>query len=1114
VSQVDAQVRRRERAAQALTWLYAAACGLALLLWLSTRGEAPEPNVLELLFGVANIPLSHSLVSFVVLALMTRALIGRKRVGLAAVAAFQLLGMYLGVLALARLTAAPTPTVWGSRRLFTHGLDVVSLLVGALVLVGLWRLRPAFPGHLRRGSWTRLVAATAVGGAVTTTVTWLLLNATDRGSGVGSEEWRQLISVLGRSLGDADPDTRRELLGVPGWIPQLASVLISLTLITAVVLFLRSAASSTRWSGPRELALRGLLADNGAGDSLGYFATRRDKSSVFAPDGRAAVTYRVANGVSLASGDPIGPASAWPAAIAAWKAEARVYGWLPAVLAASEDGARAYADTGLAVINLGDEAILAVDQFSLASTSLSPVRHAARHAQRAGVTVAVRRQHQLDTEELAELTTTAERWRAGKSDRGFSMALNRPADPADAQMILVTARAGDGGLVGLLTFVPWGRRGISLNVMQRSPGAPNGVTELMVTTLMAAAARLGVTQVSLNFCMFRGVFADATRLGAGSLTRLNSSLLGVLDRFWQLERLYRANQKYNPQWRPRYLCYDSRISLPQVLLTAAAAEGFLVLPRLPRRRHPQPQLTTAELGQLRALETAPAPSPAAFGPQRSDQTRHRLDHLRGLAAAGRDPYPISLAPPTTPIAELAAGSQQSAGVVRVAGRVSAVRDHGGAVFTTLTDTGHTVQALLEADRLGRDAVRDYVRLVDTGDIVVLDGHRGCSRTGTPTLQVTSWEVAAKSLHPIPFRSFTDPQSRLRQRSTDLLVHPESADLLRRRATVVRSLRHTLEEAEFLEVETPILHTVHGGATARPFRTHINAYGVDLSLRIAPELYLKRLLVAGLGAVYEIGRNFRNEGADATHNPEFTSLEAYLPYADYTTMRHLTEQLITAAATAVHGRPALALPTGPESDAPTGLFDLTPPWPVVPMMDAVSAATSTPVSLDTDFDELLTLAGRHGVEVHDGMGPGALIEELYAELVEAVTIRPTFYTDFPRETSPLTGPHRHQPGLVERWDLVINRMEIGTAYSELTDPLEQRRRLTEQSLKAAAGDPEAMQVDEDFLHALELGMPPTGGLGLGVDRLVMILTQTNIRSVLSFPFSRPQPTLPVTRPAAD
>jgi len=1102
VGRVGGRVQRRERGARALTWLYATATALALLLWLSTRWGPHRANWLELLFGVANIPLTHSLVSLVVLLLITRALIGRKRVGLAAVAAFQLLGMYLGVVALARLTFAPIPTSWDSRRLLSHWLDVVSLVAGAAVLFGLWRLRSEFPGHLRRGSWSVLVAVVAAGGAVTVGATWLLLNVTDRGG--GSPEWQQMAIVVSRSLGDVDDaDTAGRVVGVPGWIPQLTSIMLSLTLVTAVVLFLRSAATTTRWSSQREVALRGLLGSHGAADSLGYFATRRDKSSIFAPDGRAAVAYRVAHGVSLAAADPIGEPAAWPAAIAAWKAEARFYGWLPAVLAASEDGARAYADAGLAVVNLGDEAILAVDRFSLASTSLSAVRHAARRGQRAGLTVTVNRQQQLTDEELEELTAAADRWRAGASDRGFSMALNRPADPADSQRVLVVVRTGDGNLAGLLTFVPWGRRGLSLDVMQRSPTAPNGVTELMVTELMSAAGRLGITRVSLNFCMFRSVFADAARLGAGSLTRLNFSALGVLDRFWQLERLYRANQKYDPQWSPRYLCYDSRIALPQVALAAASAEGFLPLPQLARRRHPQPGLSNAELAQLHEAEAAAAkPDPAAFGPRRSDQTRHRLNHLHDLTVAGHQPYPIGTDPPDTCLSDLAAVTQLPSGTVRLAARVAAVRDHGGTVFTTLTDAGHTLQALLEADRLGRGPVRDFARLVDRGDLVLLDGQLGHSRNGTPTLHVHAWQVAAKSLHPIPFGHFSDPEARLRQRSTDLLVHPEAVELLRCRTAVIRSLRHTLETEGFLEVETPILHTTHGGATARPFRTYINAYGLDLSLRIAPELHLKRLLVAGLGAVFEIGRNFRNEGADATHNPEFTSLEAYLPYADYTVMRQLTEQLITAAATAVHSHPALLLPTGLDADSPTELFDLTQPWPVVPVMDAVSTATATPVSLATDIDELLALAHRHGVEVHEHMGPGALVEELYAELVEPVTIRPTFYTDFPRETSPLTGPHRHQPGLVERWDLVINRMEIGTAYSELTDPLEQRRRLTEQSLKAAAGDPEAMEIDEAFLHALEMGMPPAGGLGLGVDRLVMLLTQTSIRSVLCFPFVRP------------
>lgn len=1095
----ERQSRRRERGARVLIWLYAVATGLALVLWLTMRWQAHRPSGLERLFGVINIPLSHSLVSFVVLLIITRALIGRKRAGLIAVAVFQLLGMYLGIVALARLNSAPVIGGWEARRLFSQWLDVAALLLGGLVLFGLWRVREQFPGHLRPGSWKRLAVAVALGGAVTVGVTWLLLNLSDRG-GAGSE-WQQLLGVLERGLGDVDAETARDLRDVAPWIPQVASVLISLTLIAAVQLFLRSAATPTRWSGSREVSLRRLLALYGDADSLGYFATRRDKSSIFSADGRAAVAYRVRHGVSLASGDPVGAPESWPAAIDAWKAEARHYSWLPGVVAASEGGARAYAGAGLSVITLGDEAILDPARFSLASTSMSAVRHAVRRAERAGLTVAVRRQQQVPGTELAEITAAAEGWRAGEADRGFSMALNRPADPADGQNVLVAARDVTGRLVGLLTFVPWGRTGVSLDVMRRSPSAPNGVTELMVAQLMDNAARLGLSRVSLNFCMFRAVYADAERIGAGSLTRFNYSLLGALDRFWQLERLYRSNQKYQPQWRPRYVCYDSRLALPQVALAVAAAEGFLPRLRRPRRDAAESRLSAAELLEVRQLEAEQVPDPARWEPRRSDQTRHRLQQLRGLAATGRNPYPIGVAAPTLALAELEDGTRRPV-PVRVAGRVRAVRDHGGVVFVDLVDAGSSAQALLEANRLGREAVRDFSRFVGRGDLVVIDARPGHSRNGTASLLADSWEVAAKSLHPLPFAQFIDPEARLRQRSTDLLVHPAEADLLRQRTAVVRALRRTLETEGYLEVETPILHTVHGGATARPFRTFINAYGVDLSLRIAPELYLKRLLVGGLGAVFELGRNFRNEGADATHNPEFTSLEAYLPYGDYTAMRQLTERLVTAAACAVHGHPAMWLPSGDGPNARREPYDLTPPWPVVPVMQAVSAATGTSVSLDMDFDQLLALAARHGVHIHDGMGPGALVEELYAELVEPATVRPTFYTDFPAETSPLTGPHRSEPGLVERWDLVVNRMELGTAYSELTDPLEQRRRLTEQSLKAAAGDPEAMELDEDFLHALEIGMPPSGGLGIGVDRLVMLLTGTTIRSVLSFPFARP------------
>lgn len=452
--------------------------------------------------------------------------------------------------------------------------------------------------------------------------------------------------------------------------------------------------------------------------------------------------------------------------------------------------------------------------------------------------------------------------------------------------------------------------------------------------------------------------------------------------------------------------------------------------------------------------------------------------------------------------------------VRVAGRVRRIRRHGGVTFVQLCDGGRSVQVVAERALLGAAAAQELARFVDTGDLLVIDGTLGRSRNGTPSLLATGWTMAAKALQPVPFDGLTDPEQQRRRRSTDLVVHPEKLAPLVARSRVVAATRRFLTAWGFMEVETPILNTVHGGANARPFRTSINAYGADLTLRIAPELYLKRLLVAGSGPIFEIGRNFRNEGADATHNPEFTSLEAYQPYADYADMRRLTQALIQGAAVEVHGACVLPLPLPAPAVGPAGaqaggrrtgvpaLTDVSDDWPVIPVLDAVSAAVGMPVSLDTDFEELVRLSGAHGVPLHDGMGPGAVIEELYGELVEPATTRPTFYVDFPAETSPLTAPHRSKPGLVERWDLVVGGMELGTAYSELTDPLVQRRRLTEQSVKAAAGDPEAMELDEEFLHALEVGMPPAGGLGIGIDRLVMVLTGTQIRDVLTFPFVRP------------
>jgi lysyl-tRNA synthetase class 2 len=542
------------------------------------------------------------------------------------------------------------------------------------------------------------------------------------------------------------------------------------------------------------------------------------------------------------------------------------------------------------------------------------------------------------------------------------------------------------------------------------------------------------------------------------------------------------------------------------------AEGFLPGPNTAPPSHESDTVTwRGRSGVLladavRELNALPE-HVSAVAPRLSPEQvarRHKLDLLTG---AGMDPYPVSV-PRSTDVsvlrhkhADLPAGSRTGQRE-SVTGRVRALRDFGGLVFADLQDGQAHVQALLTRGDLGPEALRLWQQTVDLGDQVSVTGEVITSGTGELTVLARSWVMAAKCLEPLPgaHARFTDPEARLRRRHLDLILNPAAMDTVLARSRAVRALREVLAERGFSEVETPVLQSVHGGARARPFLTHINAYGLPLSLRIAPELYLKRLCVGGMQRVFELGRNFRNEGVDATHNPEFTSLEVYQAFADYTVMRELTRDLVLAAAVAVHGSPVAQL-RSPEGEVRR--VDLTAPWPVVPVHEAVSRATGVALSTGSSPEEVRAVCAARGVHLPSRATAGEGMVALYDALVEPVTTTPTFYTDFPLETSPLTRTHRDNPLLAERWDLVAFGAELGTAYSELIDPVEQRRRLTEQSLRAAAGDAEAMQLDDDFLGALSYAMPPTGGLGLGVDRLVMLLTGGTIRSTLTFPFVRPE-----------
>lgn len=984
-----------------------------------------------------------------------------------------------------------------------HGGYVVLLVISMGVAIVIWLIRHCYPARLAHGSLSRALTIFSGGvmlsAAVATVLTNLFPNTL--------QGQREKTFWAVRSAFGSNPS-----LVVSGhrgaeWVSYAAGAISAVAAIVALMIFLRSVRKDILLSQTDELHVRRLLLEHGDRDSLGYFATRRDKSIMWSPTRDAAIAYRVVAGVSLASGDPLGDPRAWPLAIRAWLEEARTYGWVPGVLSASDQGAHAFIDEGMRAISIGDEAVIEVAHYTLEGPTMGPVRQAVRRVERAGYRTRVLRHRDLSDNQMAEVMARTEDWRGNQSERGFSMALGRLGDPADGDCLIVLAHDSDDVLRGLLSFVPWGRGGVSLDVMRRDPQSANGLMEFMVTELVAVCRDLGVRKISLNFAMFREVFSDAERVGAGPVLRMSNKILVLASRYWQLQSLYQSNEKYLPYWAPRHLCYGPGRSLTQLLVAAGVAEGFL--PGQAAAERIDPPASAAEFGdQVKSQENELLAVRVDARPL-TEQERVRRDKLDRLSEAGMDAYPVSV-PRTHELDEVVSAyadlppDTRTAVRVSVTGRVMAIRDHGGLCFVKLRENDATLQAMAERSGMPPHLFRAWQRLVDVGDHVSVSGEVVTSRRGELSLAVDDWQMAAKCLHPLPdpHRGFTDPALRARRRVLDILVNEEARRTLQSRSIAVRALREGFVNRGFTEVETPMLHTTPGGAAARPFFTHINAYDTDLSLRIAPELYLKRLCVAGLGKVFELNRNFRNEGADSSHNPEFTSVEAYQPYADYTVMRDLTRELITDVATSVLGRPVLLRPEPGSSDE----VDISGEWPVITVHEAVSEVVGAPIDSLTPAEELRKICRRQGLACGEELQAGQLVVVLYEALVEPNTRGPTFYVDFPLDSSPLTRVHRDDPRLAERWDLVAFGIEIGTAYTELVDPIEQRRRLTEQSMRAAAGDPEAMSLDEDFLTDLEYGMPPTGGLGIGVDRLVMMLTGQGIRQSIAFPFvRRVQPT---------
>lgn len=498
----------------------------------------------------------------------------------------------------------------------------------------------------------------------------------------------------------------------------------------------------------------------------------------------------------------------------------------------------------------------------------------------------------------------------------------------------------------------------------------------------------------------------------------------------------------------------------------------------------------------------------------SEQEQIRRQSLVEIREMGINPYPAARFPVTANAAEILAGfnsEPEKFQNISCAGRLMTRRIMGKASFAELMDHTGRIQIYVNRDELCPEENKDFYntffkRLLDLGDIIGVKGEVFRTQVGELTIKVKELTLLSKSVRPLPvvkekdgvvYDAFTDPDQRYRQRYLDLIVNPQVRDVFIKRAKIVSTMREYLDAKGYLEVETPVLQPIHGGAAARPFKTHHNTLDTELFLRIANELYLKRLIVGGFEGVYEFSKDFRNEGMDRFHNPEFTQVELYVPYMDYFWMMDLVEEMVEKVTLALHGTTQVQVGEN--------VIDFKRPWKRYTMFEAIQEFTGIDVS-QMDENQLLETCRKLHIDTDKSMGKGKLIDEIFGETCESKLIQPTFIMDYPVEMSPLAKKHRSVPGLVERFEGICNGKEICNAYSELNDPIDQRERFEEQLLLAQRGDEEAMALDEDFLRAIEYGMPPTSGLGIGIDRLAMIMTNSHsIQDVIFFPQMRPEKT---------
>lgn len=841
-----------------------------------------------------------------------------------------------------------------------------------------------------------------------------------------------------------------------------------------------------------ELRIRQLLAQHGEQDSLGYFATRRDKMVIFAPDTKAAITYRILGGISLASADPIGSEASWPAAIHEWLKEARENGLIPAVLAAGERGVRYYQQHGLKALELGDEAVIDVQEFSAPSRQRTPLLKAARRLQLAGYKAQVRRQKDIPTTELYSLTLRAAQWREKHKERGgFSMALSRLGEPADDRCVLVEAFDPAGMLQGLLSLVPWGRHGLSLDFMCANRSGQSGLSEFMIHELVAASPRLDVSRISLNFVMFRSVFEQASRVGAGAFILGYRACLRLLSRTVQLESLYRFTVKSDPRWHPRFSCFPHVHQVPRITWMSLTAEGYLLYWRQIPLPHSEGDTASFVDTVQEISKQPPSIKKRISGRKVHRADRSRREKLNKYGEGGNEPYMMSFVTDS----ELAAVRKQfcelpsntrSGQSCRVAGRVVAKREMGKVCFLVLSDFNGNIQAILDAQVLGRCHLREIVRQIDLGDMLGVKGEILKSQRGELSVLVCEWVLTAKCLHPFPLeRARESGESRLERPSyLELITCKESREMVLLEYRVRSALQKCLIQRNFQEVETPIglVHRFRQENTHRFLSSNITS--PYIYMQNASGLYLKSLCVAGMGRIFEFSRGVCSK-AEQTPDQEVTSLELYQVYTDYLGAIDLARELIQQATRTALGREIVE---GHKCESVVKI-DISGQWNVIPVHAAVAAALHSPITIETEHDELVRACTCAGVAIPTDASSEQLVMCAFEQLVVTTTVQPTFYIDYPLSSSPFTRQTRHDSRLAERWGLFAFGVEIATGSSELTDPIERQRRSTLQLFDAAtAVDSNAVELEEELLLALEYGMPPTASLKMRLDRVLVILNE--------------------------